>query len=706
MPFSRMTVTARLYAGFSLILALLVVVTGIAMAKVETINSALRANSEEHVQVQRYAINFRGSAHDRSIAVRDVVLSATPAERQKEIATIASLAAFYAKSAGPLEKLVAQPGAAPELARLYADIRSIEAQAVATTETIVAQAEAGDAAAREALWQQAKPQYVQWLAAINKLIDFEEARIQAENQTALQQADGFLTVMLTALVLALLLSGLVAWVVARSILQQLGAEPRVLAEVARHVAEGDLNPVAVNMQARPGSVLASLGAMQASLAAVVGKVRYASNTVTTGSLEIANGNAGLLERTEEQASNLQQTASSMEQMTASVKHNADSARQATQLASSASEAAHKGEEVVGQVVVTMDEITANSRKIAEIITVIDGIAFQTNILALNAAVEAARAGEQGRGFAVVAGEVRSLAQRAASAAREIKALIESSVSKVEQGSRLVGDAGITMADIVAQAQRVAGLMGEISTASIEQSQGVSQVGEAVAQMDRVTQQNAALVEEMSAAASSLSSQAQDLVQTVAFFKLASSHETGIRQAVVSRSTLPKLESSDSRDIGIDLDTAIQAHANWRAKLKTAAARREHLDVETVCRDDCCDLGKWLHGAGGSQYKNRASFVDLVETHRQFHVEAGKVARLVNQGLYDEADRQLANNTGFGNASQKVGSAVIRLAQELKVKMSAVSRARPNATALSNRVPTAVVRRPLMSAADRGDWESF
>ncbi len=516
---SRMTVAARLYAGFALILALLVVVTGVAVVKVSRIDQALRDNNNIHVQVQRYAINFRGSAHDRSIAVRDVVLSPTPAERDKEIATIAALADFYAQSAVPLEKLVNRVGAPPELAPLYAGIRSAEAQAVASTQAIIAQVQAGDAQAAQTLWQQAKPQYVQWLAAINKLIDFKEGRIQEVNRGAMQEADSFLSVMFTALALALVLSAAVAWTVARSIVRQLGAEPVALAEVASHVAEGDLQPVAGAAQAEPGSVLASLAAMQASLARVVGQVRVASNAVTQGSEEIAGGNIGLLQRTEEQASNLQHAASSMEQMTASVKNNADSARQATQVAASASEAAHKGGAVVEQVVSTMQEITASSHKMSDIIGVIDSIAFQTNILALNAAVEAARAGEQGRGFAVVAGEVRALAQRSADAAKEIKGLIDGSVAKVEQGARLVGDAGATMTDIVQQAQRVAGLIAEISTATAEQTDGIAQVGEAVAHLDRSTQQNAALVEQSAAAAQALKQQAAQLAQAVSVFRL-------------------------------------------------------------------------------------------------------------------------------------------------------------------------------------------
>ncbi|WKK91162.1 methyl-accepting chemotaxis protein [Diaphorobacter sp. C33] len=541
---SRMTVAARLYAGFGLILVLLVVLTGIALVKVNRIDQALRTNNDIHVQVQRYAINFRGSAHDRSIAVRDVVLSPSPAERDREIATIAALADFYAQSAAPLEKLITRKGAAPELGQLYADIRSAESKAVATTQAIIAQVQAGDAAAAQTLWTQAKPQYVQWLATINKLIDFKEARIQATNQGAMDEAGSFLGVMFSALLLALVLSVAVAWSVARSIVRQLGAEPAALADVASLVAQGNLRPVTGAAQAQPGSVLASLGAMQASLARVVGQVRQASNAVTVGSEEIAGGNAGLLQRTEEQAANLQQAAASMEQMTASVRNNADSARQATQVAASASQAAHKGGAVVAQVVSTMEEITASSHKMADIIGVIDSIAFQTNILALNAAVEAARAGEQGRGFAVVAGEVRALAQRSADAAKEIKGLIDGSVAKVEEGARLVGDAGATMTDIVEQAQRVAGLIAEISTATAEQTDGIAQVGNAVTHLDQATQQNAAMVEQSAAAAQTLKQQAAQLAEAVSVFRLAQDAGGGAPVSVVRR-TSPMVAAAPS-----------------------------------------------------------------------------------------------------------------------------------------------------------------
>ena len=307
----------------------------------------------------------------------------------------------------------------------------------------------------------------------------------------------------------------------RSVFHQLGAEPSVAVDAVNAVARGDL-AVRIDTQSHDStSLMAALAGMRDSLSRVVTDVRSNADGVATASAQIAQGNQDLSSRTEEQASALQQTAATMEELGTTVRNNADSAKQANQLAQGASSVAAKGGEVVGQVVATMQGISDSSRKIGDIISVIDGIAFQTNILALNAAVEAARAGEQGRGFAVVASEVRSLAQRSAEAAKEIKALIGRSVQQVEQGTELVGQAGLTMGEIVVSIQRVRDMVAEISSASAEQSNGVMQVSDAVGQMDQATQQNAALVEESAAAAESLKTQAQHLVQAVAVFKLAS-----------------------------------------------------------------------------------------------------------------------------------------------------------------------------------------
>ncbi|HEY0956875.1 MAG TPA: methyl-accepting chemotaxis protein [Roseateles sp.] len=290
--------------------------------------------------------------------------------------------------------------------------------------------------------------------------------------------------------------------------------------VARSVADGDLtHRVVVRSKDETGQLMQALGDMTGSLTRLIERVRASSDSIATGSSQIATGNADLSQRTEEQASNLQQTAASMEELTVTVQQNADTARQATQLSATASAVAARGGEVVGQVVEVMGRVSASSKKIGDIIGVIDGIAFQTNILALNAAVEAARAGEQGRGFAVVASEVRALASRSADAAKEIKVLIGQSVETVEEGSGLVDAAGRTMAEIQDQVRRVSDLMGEIGAASHEQSQGIGQVGDAVQQLDQVTQQNAALVEESAAAADSLNQQAQLLTQAVSVFRI-------------------------------------------------------------------------------------------------------------------------------------------------------------------------------------------
>jgi methyl-accepting chemotaxis protein len=364
----------------------------------------------------------------------------------------------------------------------------------------------------------------------------------------------------------LLVACLLAWSLTASITRPL----QTAVEATSRIAGGDLACVIdvdpSNDREETTQVLIGLSKMRDSLASLVSQVRSGADNISTGANEIASGNADLSQRTETQASSLQQTAASMEELSSTVKNNADTARQANQMAGSASSAATQGGVVVGQVVATMEEITAASRKIADIIGVIDGIAFQTNILALNAAVEAARAGEQGRGFAVVASEVRSLAGRSAEAAKEIKSLIGASVERIETGSRLVGAAGESMSDIVAQVKRVADLIGEISASAHEQTSGIEQVNHAIVQLDNVTQQNAALVEQAAAAADSLNQQAGRMVEVVSVFKIgAAGANLALSASRQVASSIPKRPVATSRPAPARPVRAVAAPARIAAK---------------------------------------------------------------------------------------------------------------------------------------------
>ncbi len=369
---------------------------------------------------------------------------------------------------------------------------------------------------RELVFKQLFPAAQAYQAVVEKLVANQRDTMIATRSQAEAAAYAGTVALAVGGVLAMLLAGLLAWRLTRSIVAPINQAKAV----AEAIAAGDLTQrIAITGRDQAADLLRALQAMQTSLRATVGQVRSSSHSIHNASAEIATGNLDLSTRTELTASNLQQASSSMQQLSGAVKQSADAAHQASQFAGAAADVAQRGGSVVSQVVATMSEINDSSKKIADIIGVIDGIAFQTNILALNAAVEAARAGEQGRGFAVVASEVRSLAQRSAAAAKEIKTLIVASVDKVESGTRLVASAGQTMGEIVASVQRVSDMIGEVTAAAAEQASGIAQVSDAVAQLDQMTQQNAALVEQAAAAAESLKDQASGLTQSVASFKL-------------------------------------------------------------------------------------------------------------------------------------------------------------------------------------------
>jgi methyl-accepting chemotaxis protein len=534
--FNRMTVGARLLAGFLTITFLGAVVAAIG------INSMSRMNADAE---RLYTRELLGIAHTKEAniqlidigrSLRDLMLASDAQQQKAAMERIESLSRALYASLDKARPLYFSEHGKRSFAAVDQGVREYETAARQAIKMLLE----GDATDRQAVLEYLRdtvtPRSNEADKRLSALIEIKEnnARLVAAEATATYTASRS---KMLVLVLVSAIAGIgIGVLITRSLTRQLGGEPAYASEIAGRIAAGELDVDVALRQGDRASLLFAMKSMRDSLAHIVGDVRKGTDAIASASSQIASGNLDLSSRTEEQASSLEETASSMEELTSTVKQNADNAQQANALALKASDVAARGGMVVSQVVDTMASINASSQKIVDIIGVIDGIAFQTNILALNAAVEAARAGEQGRGFAVVAAEVRTLAQRSAAAAKEIKHLIDDSVAKVDAGARLVDDAGSTMDDIVQSVRSVTDIMGEISAASQEQTAGIEQINMAISQMDEVTQQNASLVEEAAAAAESLQEQAGKLAQLVSVFKLDAREQAASAPAAAPRST--------------------------------------------------------------------------------------------------------------------------------------------------------------------------
>lgn len=513
MNVKNMRISTRLAACFGALILMMCAIAAIGVKNLLT----LSATTDEIVN-DRYVkvalVNQIGEkVNTAARALRNAIIAADQATREKYVERATASTRDVTQLMSNLEKTLNTPKAIELMGKLKEARAGYSKPRDHLLELIRQQknTEAGDILFKEAIPAQDK-----YFTALAEMRDFQTALMDERVSTGREASSNAINLMIVLSGIAILLSVVCAVLITRSITRPLNNA----VEVANAVASGDLTVQIISTsQDETGALLSSLKVMNENLHRIVTEVRQGTDTIATASGQIATGNLDLSSRTEQQAGALEETASAMEELTSTVKQNADNARQANTLAASASQIAIQGGTVVGEVVQTMGEINDASRKIVEIISVIDGIAFQTNILALNAAVEAARAGEQGRGFAVVASEVRTLAQRSAAAAKEIKSLIDTSVERVENGSRLVGQAGATMEEVVNSVKRVTDVVAEITAASGEQSDGIEQINQAIVQMDEVTQQNAALVEEAAAAAQSLQEQSNRLSGTVSIFRL-------------------------------------------------------------------------------------------------------------------------------------------------------------------------------------------
>jgi methyl-accepting chemotaxis protein len=516
MKISNLKVWARLALGFSIVLVLMVALAVNGVVNMSTMQDKMtRIVESDNVKV-KLVTDLRQSVMAAIINGRNIALMNDAAEIDAENKRLAANRAEYKVLFDKLSGMIGSDAEKTALDKIVA-ARGASVDVVTRMTALVKAGQREDA--NRVLLNELQPLQTKTVVAMDDMVRHLEQQVldAAAQAAAAHQAARRQTLLIT--LAAVLLGSVMAWLITRSLLRQLGGEPGYAADIASRIADGELDVTVALRDGDRHSLLFAMDTMRAKLAGLVGHVREATHHIAHASSEIATGNADLSARTEVQAGSLEETASTMEELTSTVKQNASHALTANELARAASTVAARGGEVVAQVVSTMGSINDSSKKIVDIISVIDGIAFQTNILALNAAVEAARAGEQGRGFAVVASEVRNLAQRSAAAAKEIKQLIGDSVGKVEIGSKLVGEAGMTMSEVVDSIGKVTTIMADISAATTEQTHGIEQANRAIMDMDGVTQQNAALVEEAAAAAQAMQQQAAELARLVSVFRV-------------------------------------------------------------------------------------------------------------------------------------------------------------------------------------------